>query len=138
MFAIPLLAGVAVHLAVRPFEVDQYTSKFIFAYFVSFTALVTKLHSHGGLSLAESVLETAFIAAGFNTGLFGSILVYRAFFHRLHRFPGPLYARLTRFYAMKIAALTLQAHLATENVHDQYGDFVRVGTQSPEQYMHQS
>ncbi|KAJ4396529.1 hypothetical protein N0V93_000749 [Gnomoniopsis smithogilvyi] len=127
MFVIPLLVGVAVHLSVRPFEIDRHTPRFIFAYLISFTALVINLHTRSGLSLAESILETATIAARFNAGLFGSILIYRAFFHRLHRFPGPLPAKLTRFYAMKIAALTLQTHLAIENVHEQYGDFVRVG-----------
>lgn len=133
MFIIPLLAGVAVHLSVRPFEIDRHTPKFILAYLVSFTALVAHLRSYGGLGLAGSIVETATVAAGFNTGLFGSILVYRAFFHRLHRFPGPLLAKLTRFYALKTAALTLQTHLAIENAHDTYGDFVRVGTQGQSQ-----
>lgn len=124
-----LFAGVAVHLSVRPFEIDRHTPKIISAYLISFAVLVINVHLHGGLGLAQSVLKTTTIAASFNTGLFGSILIYRAFLHRLHRFPGPVPAKLTRFYAMKTAALTLQTHLAIEKLHEEYGDFVRVGMQ---------
>lgn len=128
----PLLVGITVHLSVRPFnEIDQYTAKFIFAYLVSLAALILDSHLSSGLTLAESLLRTTTIATSFNIGLFGSILIYRAFFHRLHHFPGPLTAKLTRFHAMKISAIDAQRHLSVDKAHDEYGDFVRVGmTQS--------
>lgn len=128
MVVMPLLTGVTAHLSVRPFEIDLHTPKFIFAYLASLTALILDPHVSGGLTLAESLLRTTVIATSFNIGLFGSILIYRAFFHRLDHFPGPLPAKLTRFHALKISALTSQKHLAIDNVHDEYGDFVRVGT----------
>lgn len=123
----PLLAGVTVHLSVRPFEIDLHTPKFVFAYLIALTALVLDSHLSSGQTLAESLLRATAIAISFNIGLFGSILVYRAFFHRLDHFPGPLPAKLTRFHALKISALTSQKHLAIDRAHDEYGDFVRVG-----------
>lgn len=124
----PLLVGVTVHLSVRPFnEVDQYAAKFIFAYLISLAALVLDSHLSSGLTLSESLVRTTIIATRFNLGLFGSILIYRACFHRLHSFPGPLPAKLTRFYALKVSAIVAQKHLTVDKVHDEYGDFVRVG-----------
>lgn len=124
----PLLAGVTVHLSVRPFEIDLHTPKFIFAYLIAVTALILDSHLFRGQIVAESLLRTTVIATSFNIGLFGSILIYRAFFHRLHHFPGPLLAKLTRFHALKISVLTSQKHLTIDNAHNEYGDFVRVGT----------
>lgn len=67
------------------------------------------------------------VAVSFVVGMFGSILLYRAFFHRLHRFPGPFAAKLSRLYAMGNAMRNLQAFKDTDELHKKYGDFVRVG-----------
>lgn len=131
MFLAPLLAGVAVHLCVRPFEIDHHTPRIIFAYPISFAGLVFYLITHRGLSLAESFLKTLTVTASFNAGLFGSILVYRAFFHRLHHFPGPFPAKLTRFHATRYTASGFRRHIVMENIHEEYGDFVRVGMRTP-------
>ncbi|KAL2783866.1 benzoate 4-monooxygenase cytochrome P450 [Aspergillus keveii] len=59
-------------------------------------------------------------------GLFSSVLVYRAFFHRLRRFPGPRLARLGSLYAV-VLAHDLGIFRRYRKVHQQYGDLVRVG-----------
>lgn len=134
----PFLTGVAVHLAVRPFEIDRHAFSLMLAYAFACAACTATFHLQitntnssasgpGPTPLAASLLRTLAVATSFNTGLFGSILVYRAFFHRLRRFPGPFLAKLSRFPALSNAARTKQAHLSTQRVHEQYGDFVRVG-----------
>ncbi|KAG6000416.1 hypothetical protein E4U21_005476 [Claviceps maximensis] len=60
-------------------------------------------------------------------GLFTSILVYRACFHRLNRFPGPFAARLSNFYITRLATRKLQLYREVQNLHQVYGDYVRVG-----------
>lgn len=97
------------------------------AYITSFIAVVLDLKLHGGLSIAASLGRTLLIASRFNTGLFGSMLIYRAFFHRLHRFPGPYMAKLSRWYALRQAVRTKQSHIILETIHEKYGDFVRMG-----------
>ncbi|OCL07514.1 putative benzoate 4-monooxygenase cytochrome P450, partial [Glonium stellatum] len=55
------------------------------------------------------------------------IVVYRLFFHRLHKFPGPFGAKLTRFYAVSRASKNIQYHKEVAKMHEQYGDFIRTG-----------
>lgn len=61
-------------------------------------------------------------------GTFTSILVYRAFFHRLNSFPGPYLARLSNLY-LPTALTAKQLHLyeKVQSLHKQYGDIVRLG-----------
>lgn len=129
----PLLAGIAVHLAVRPLhEIDRHAPALLAAAAVAPAACLAALHlqqqphPHLGLD-AALVTATATAALSFAYGLLGSVLAYRVFFHRLRRFPGPLGARLSRFYALRHAARNRQMHLVLERLHEEYGDFVRVG-----------
>jgi hypothetical protein len=56
-----------------------------------------------------------------------SITVYRLFFHRLRRFPGPFAAKITEFYG-PYRARNWNIHVEDTKLLDKYGDFVRVGT----------
>lgn len=131
IFVVPLLAGVAVHLALRPIEIDSYALRLIIIYPLIWAAVFFELHLNRGLDIADSFTKTLVIAGSFNTGLFGSILIYRGRFHRLHRFPGPFLAKLSRLYALRDAALTNKSHIALQRLHEKYGDFVRVGALIP-------
>jgi hypothetical protein len=57
-----------------------------------------------------------------------SILTYRAFFHRLSRFPGPFRARLSNLYATKLANKDEHMYLEVQELHRRYGDIVRIGS----------
>lgn len=127
IFVAPLLSGIAVHLAVRPFEIDSNALRLILTYPLILAAVFFQLHLNHALHSTDSFIRTLAIACSFNTGLFASILIYRGRFHRLHRFPGPLLAKLSRLYALKNAALTKKSHIALQRLHGEYGDFVRVG-----------
>ncbi|KAJ5356144.1 Cytochrome P450 [Penicillium concentricum] len=60
-------------------------------------------------------------------GIYASMLFYRAFLHRLSRFPGPFLARLSNFHVTFLSARKLQLYEETEKLHEQYGDYVRLG-----------
>ncbi|KAJ5579664.1 cytochrome P450 oxidoreductase [Penicillium hispanicum] len=60
-------------------------------------------------------------------GVYASMLLYRAAFHRLNRFPGPFLARLSNLYVTSLVAKKLQLYDVTEKLHMKYGDYVRVG-----------
>ncbi|OJJ89023.1 cytochrome P450 [Aspergillus glaucus CBS 516.65] len=74
------------------------------------------------LYLQESRLDIAF-----HTGLFGSMVLYRLFFHPLRNFPGPVGARISRLHASFLTLKTAQMHYVVQDMHRQYGDVVRTG-----------
>ncbi|KAF2680749.1 putative benzoate 4-monooxygenase cytochrome P450 [Lentithecium fluviatile CBS 122367] len=58
--------------------------------------------------------------------LYGSIIIYRVVFHPLRHFPGPILARVSKFWhVFKLS--DLQNQLLLEDLHQQYGDIVRIG-----------
>ncbi|KAL2873868.1 hypothetical protein SGCOL_010934 [Colletotrichum sp. CLE4] len=75
--------------------------------------------------LCHSVL---ILFAGYLPGLFTSITLYRLYFHRLTTagFKGPWYARVTKLWHVW-ACRNCKNHLLLEDLHEQYGDFVRTG-----------
>lgn len=69
----------------------------------------------------------AISATSFALTLTTSILIYRAFFHRLRKFPGPFAARLTKLWSVYNSSKNLQYHFVLDDVHKKYGDVVRTG-----------
>ena len=60
-------------------------------------------------------------------GIYSSMFIYRAFLHRLNRFPGPFAARLSTFYATYLSARNFRLIDETERLHKEHGDYVRLG-----------
>lgn len=60
-------------------------------------------------------------------GIYLSMLCYRAFWHRLSRFPGPYLAKLSNFYVTALSAKKSQLYSEVEILHQKYGDYVRLG-----------
>ena len=124
---VSFLLGIVAHLAIRPFEIDSQAWAMVFAYLGVITTLLLTYIQVCKFTIIGAILRIALVSNAFNVGLASSILIYRAFFHRLHRFPGPFPAKLSRFYAMKNAAKALRANEEVQKLHEIYGDFVRVG-----------
>lgn len=129
--AVSLLAGVVSHhLVFRPFEIDGYAWQLFFTYLVTFFVLIIGNVYFAGYGVILALTRALLIATAYNAGVATSILVYRAFFHPLKRFPGPFMAKISRFYAMNNAAKQVQAYKDIQNLHAEYGDIVRVGASS--------
>ncbi|KAL4985338.1 cytochrome P450 [Aspergillus falconensis] len=58
------------------------------------------------------------------SGLIISIIIYRAFFHRLRHFPGPWTAKVIRISTALQAVERAQYHLDLRAMHRKYGDFI--------------
>ncbi|KAI1173798.1 cytochrome P450 monooxygenase-like protein [Nemania sp. FL0916] len=74
--------------------------------------------------------STAFVIsiAGYHvSGLYSSMLIYRAFFHRLSGYQGPFLARLSNFYITLRSVKRLRLFEEVEKLHLEYGDYVRLG-----------
>ncbi|ORX94170.1 cytochrome P450 [Clohesyomyces aquaticus] len=59
-------------------------------------------------------------------GLFGSMVIYRIFFHRLRKFPGPTGAAVSKLWHVW-KCRNSQNHLVLESLYKTYGQFVRTG-----------
>ncbi|KAH8829006.1 cytochrome P450 [Flagelloscypha sp. PMI_526] len=122
-----VLAGNLFHLSIVNFEID-----FAVLPILSVLGAVWVLYSFAVVallewSLWETIAHILLTPLCFNVGLWLSIALYRLFFHRIRAFPGPWLAKLTRLYAFRLNNETLQMHLKIKELHEEYGDFVRVG-----------
>ncbi|KAH8649991.1 benzoate 4-monooxygenase cytochrome P450 [Xylariales sp. PMI_506] len=123
--------GVALHIFVfRIGEWDLWTTQFVVAFLA--TQLVSVAASAFGSSGAFAATLTAFIpiyklAWSLLLGIWTSMLIYRGFFHRLSRFPGPFAARLSNFYVTWLSAKKLHLYEEVQELHKRYGDYIRLG-----------
>jgi hypothetical protein len=124
--------GVLFHLAIHNIEFEQYMFHFIVSFVVSFFALFYAASQFNDNTIIGALTYASLSATSFILALLASIAVYRLFFHRCHRFPGPLGAKLTRFYAASLSAKNVQYYKEVAKMHQKYGDFVRTG----ESYVH--
>ncbi|KAF2649441.1 putative benzoate 4-monooxygenase cytochrome P450 [Lophiostoma macrostomum CBS 122681] len=70
--------------------------------------------------------DTVSIFSSYLFALFMSIAIYRRYFHRLRNFPGPAMASVSKLWHTA-QCYNGQNHLLLDNLHKQYGDFVRTG-----------
>lgn len=76
---------------------------------------------------AHAARTSALILLSYSATLFTSIVIYRIFFHKLRQFPGPIGARVSKFW--HVGKLLGQPNFKLlDDLHQQYGDFVRTGT----------
>jgi hypothetical protein len=93
------LLGVLCHQTVmKPFEVDSRGWEMTVSYLSVLGGLFVGYTLSANYALGDALVRTASAGAAFLVGLYGSMLVYRAFFHRLGHFPGPFAARLSNLY----------------------------------------
>ncbi|RDK38750.1 cytochrome P450 [Aspergillus phoenicis ATCC 13157] len=100
---------------------------------VNTLALLTTINNHGSwTSIYAWVLgiSTVFVLnICFYFSLFTSVLTYRAFFHRLHHFPGPFSLKLSKFVTGYENLEKNRNFERVWNLHKQYGDIIRTGPQ---------
>lgn len=82
---------------------------------------------------AAERLEGALLLIGvYALSLLASLVVYRTIFHRLRNFPGPFWARVSKFWHVeKCLSSSSQNHIVLDELHKKYGTFVRTGNSDP-------
>lgn len=119
------LAGITTHASVFSVgEWDVISPRILISHIVVFLAAV--LASCAPL-LQSSLTEVMRCTGYYIGGLYLSMLVYRMCFHRLCNYPGPFLAKLTDFYITARASKKMHLFEEIQNLHLQYGDYVRVG-----------
>lgn len=126
------VGGVILHIfAYRKGEWDLLVPHLTFAYAALFSCLSAWiLHSQGNSvvdNLAATFFSVILIGLFHVTGILTSMVLYRVFFHRLRKFPGPFLGRISNLYPTYLRAKKLHLYEEVEILHQQYGDFVRLG-----------
>ncbi|RMD44762.1 hypothetical protein DV735_g306, partial [Chaetothyriales sp. CBS 134920] len=124
--------GVLLHLFLFRFgEWDLYTVHLLAGTILLQTAATLALFHLGGGQDGGSLSGVAGVVGSLLAsavgGIFASILVYRAAFHRLNRFPGPFLARLSNFYVTSLSVKNFHLFEEVQGLHAKYGDIVRIG-----------
>ncbi|KAM6480632.1 cytochrome P450 [Trichoderma sp. SZMC 28011] len=116
-------AGVLSHLLyfIHGHKAMQAPSIFVFYLMAECLLWVRCFYLQGAF---QGTLSATIISLSYFLGLFTSIAVYRLFFHRLRRFPGPLAAKLTKFYG-PYKARGGKSHIHFVELFEKYGDVVR-------------
>ncbi|POR35382.1 Tryprostatin B 6-hydroxylase [Tolypocladium paradoxum] len=126
------LTGVVLHITVfRIGEWDLYTPHLLAGAAILDAAASLALTSSAAPGEAKTLWEAFKIASTLLAvcvgGIFSSVLVYRAAFHRLNRFPGPFLARLSNLYVTLLSVKRFHLYEEIQGLHHKYGDIVRVG-----------
>lgn len=124
---IAIVAGVASHLAVF-IRVECHTKApmLLKSYiFISFCFFAFQ-RSYETRSSSQVLQDTSFLVTVYAATIFTSMAIYRAFFHRLRGFPGPLLARFSKLWHVA-HVLDSKNYLFLSRMQHNYGDFVRTG-----------
>nr|XP_036579748.1 cytochrome p450 [Colletotrichum truncatum]KAF6787428.1 cytochrome p450 [Colletotrichum truncatum] len=128
---ISFVLGVLLHVfAFRYGEWDLATTKLIRNFSLGFgliTAALAQLASDT-FRTSLSASKTAFsLTAALISGIYVSLIVYRAAFHRLNSFNGPWMARMSNLYITRRALKKLHLYSEVQDLHKSYGDIFRIG-----------
>lgn len=84
-----------------------------------------------GLTVLSVLLTASLACTCFLLALALSTMVHRVFFHRLRHFPGPLGAKFSRFWNVRLIKRSdFKYHVELEKLRRTYGDFVLTGFSS--------
>lgn len=107
-------------------EHHQHTLQFLQILFYGFLSSSFVLARLLQVQYAQAMQLAAMVIGSYLTALWMSMLIYRAFFHRLNSFAGPRLAKLSKFYQF-FTGLRLDAFRRSHEAHQRYGNFVRTG-----------
>ena len=121
-------AGILSHILVfiRNEHHIQAPQLFRFFLFLSLLLFAGEARIWALSNSGQAAKTSAFIILSYTGSLFTSIVIYRLFFHKLRNFPGPIGARVSKFW--HVGKLLRQPNFKVlDELHQQYGDFVRTG-----------
>ena len=127
--AAAFLAVISHYLFWGRYELDAKFYLIFFGILLSQPIAFLSLIFYYGFSPIQALAIQTFLESVYFAALFAYIGIYRLFFHRLNTFPGPFWARLWMWWKIKRLARKERAYSEIYDLHQQYGDVVRVGKQ---------
>ncbi|KAF2278282.1 cytochrome P450 [Westerdykella ornata] len=126
----PVALGLLSHLVLNNGEWDHKSHILSSAWATAFAVVATidYLANPLGQSISGAVAVAGHFFAVYFASLVSSILIYRAFFHRLRKFPGPFSLRLSKWFSLTYVIPDRQYYKVTEGLHKKYAsDIIRTG-----------
>ncbi|OMP85179.1 Cytochrome P450 67 [Diplodia seriata] len=121
-----MILGSSVHVATLRLKLDNHAWHIVGLWDMCLLLLFLVLAPTSGILLA--IRQVLLFAFSFLSGFFGSMAIYRLFFSPIRHFPGPRIAALTSFYRVYASIRSnIRLFSEIEKLHQQYGDYVRVG-----------
>lgn len=131
-YAFAFIAGVFLQSRVFSWgEWDSRAPNIVFYYSLAVVGTFAGLLFGIGHSFFSSLVETNALAVALLGGLCISMISYRLLFHPLKKFPGPVAAKVTSFWLIKRNIPNLRFYQELRQLHDHYGDFVRIRMPRP-------
>nr|XP_036582167.1 cytochrome p450 [Colletotrichum truncatum]KAF6790827.1 cytochrome p450 [Colletotrichum truncatum] len=133
------VVGVILHIFVfRYGEWDLEAQRLIITFAVAYGTTVASimaapmiappaLHKFDPTSFSDAFNATGVLFSMLVVGIYTSMTIYRGFFHRLNRFPGPFFAKFSNLYVTLKIWKEMHLHEDVRELHRIYGDIVRVG-----------
>jgi hypothetical protein len=120
--------GVASHLLFfKNGEHHMEAPLLLWTHIIVFTFLLYANTAFG--DVYHGTVNTIALFSAYLISLWSSIVIYRLFFHRLRKFPGPRMLSVSKLWHTA-HCFHSQNHIFLDNLHKQYGDFVRTGMSS--------
>lgn len=124
--AAPILGSLAYILYFHRGEHFLYGVRYMQAFLIVLVTTTIAQSHYTNVSFRDSASVTVKYAALFLAGLYASCITYRLFFNPLNKFPGPYFARLTKFDHV-FRNGKFDGHFVLLDMHRKYGKFVRIG-----------
>lgn len=103
-----------------------YPTKYLQVFLLTVAATAVFLASSASLAYRDALASAARLAGVFLFAVCTNCAFYRLFLNPLNKYPGPYFARLTKFNHV-IQNRKLDAHLVLLDMHNKYGKIVRIG-----------
>ena len=120
-------AGVLIHNSIFIHgEWHMHTMEVLILHTIAYAGVVIFEVVYHNFPLLAALVVSSQMFGMYTLCLLASISVYRLFFHRLRGFPGPILAGVSKFWHVA-HCLDSKNHILLEKLHQEYGDFVRIG-----------
>ena len=123
----PAFLGVLFHISIQTVEFEKYMFHFLAALPVMAVVMSTAFSAFCRLTWAQAIVRSVIIEIIFNLSCLVSIGTYCFLFRRCGRFPGPVEAKIIRFWTAYISSKDVQYYKELAKMQAKYGDFVRTG-----------
>lgn len=126
---IAAISGVLLHQILMRNEFDEHPVSIIGVAVSSVFVLAKYLQLTGIQDDFQTAILEAFRGVLCSIiSLLINTLIYRVFLHPLNNFPGPLGAKVSKFWALgKVIQSRVRWYLVAGELHEKYGDYVRTG-----------
>lgn len=121
---VPILAALLSHLAVQFKEPDARV--FVLSFLACASGLSIWIREEWKISLGEAIGVVVRMSGIWSITIILSMFVYRIFFHRLRKTPGPKWMALSKWFMIR-TDLKGQRPYMFQELHKNYGDVIRAG-----------